>query len=533
MTRRNTPAANTGEYADLAEALLDIVRVSGAEVDAVCPFHDDSSPSLRFNTDSGLWLCHGCHESGNADSLSYRMTGKGTARMGLPSMINKVESMVENYERHRVRAVQLAKVSGYRSSTTEDGEKGLSPADLQISRARPITIIPSSEEGWATSGQSRITSGINSNTTRWYDVDPDVVPQLPGDKSPLSNREDVGVDVDEKFSLYQLPHENKKEKEVKYARARERTGTRTDAGAGARVSAREGTSARNQEGSVLPRKRDQELKIPSRSVSRTTTRARELLTGGKSGFDYTVNFGVTTFPASVAKLELGSEPELLRYKNHSDWWMNTRNFSEQWISTFGLGYEIRTNTHSIPIRDTDGQLLGLNIRNGNPDAEQKYKLPFRFARKEHLFGSWMVGKIPEFDCHTVVLCEGALDAIACWHVGYQGLATYGSSISENQVRLLHRLGVTTIVMGYDWDLAGYQGIYGVDKKSPAGRITHLDGARDKLSKFMTYAMTYPKIRGYVSNPTRPPNGRAKLDPGKLLEINPALLLGGLKNAEFI
>jgi len=60
---------------------IEIKKWSGFnEVISVCPFHDDHSPSLSFNIESGLYYCFSCGASGNASQLALALGG--TANRG-------------------------------------------------------------------------------------------------------------------------------------------------------------------------------------------------------------------------------------------------------------------------------------------------------------------------------------------------------------------------------------------------------------------------------------------------------------------
>ena len=46
---------------------LDGFKESGTnQYVALCPFHDDTNPSLSINTEDGLYYCHSCNATGNA-----------------------------------------------------------------------------------------------------------------------------------------------------------------------------------------------------------------------------------------------------------------------------------------------------------------------------------------------------------------------------------------------------------------------------------------------------------------------------------
>lgn len=58
---------------DIANEYLEKVRPSGPDqVVALCPFHEDNSPSFRMNTVNGLYICYACGEKGNLRQFLMR-----------------------------------------------------------------------------------------------------------------------------------------------------------------------------------------------------------------------------------------------------------------------------------------------------------------------------------------------------------------------------------------------------------------------------------------------------------------------------
>lgn len=49
----------------LSTFLKKVVPLSNGWATALCPFHDDSSPSLSVNLSSGNWICHACKQTGS------------------------------------------------------------------------------------------------------------------------------------------------------------------------------------------------------------------------------------------------------------------------------------------------------------------------------------------------------------------------------------------------------------------------------------------------------------------------------------
>lgn len=48
-----------------------------AEVQCLCPFHEDENPSLSVNVETGLFNCFGCGEKGNAIQFLQKREGIG------------------------------------------------------------------------------------------------------------------------------------------------------------------------------------------------------------------------------------------------------------------------------------------------------------------------------------------------------------------------------------------------------------------------------------------------------------------------
>jgi len=60
--------------------LQQISKIGGQEFKAVCPFHDDTSPSFNFNNSTGQYYCHGCGEKGDIFHFYGKVNGLDTGR---------------------------------------------------------------------------------------------------------------------------------------------------------------------------------------------------------------------------------------------------------------------------------------------------------------------------------------------------------------------------------------------------------------------------------------------------------------------
>ena len=50
----------------------DIRKISAERPSTICPFHDDTDPSLHFWKDRKMFMCFGCHAAGNVVSMHMR-----------------------------------------------------------------------------------------------------------------------------------------------------------------------------------------------------------------------------------------------------------------------------------------------------------------------------------------------------------------------------------------------------------------------------------------------------------------------------
>lgn len=55
--------------------LIPSCRQAGRELSGICPFHDDQSPSLSINPDSGVFNCHACGAAGSLFDLYSKVNG--------------------------------------------------------------------------------------------------------------------------------------------------------------------------------------------------------------------------------------------------------------------------------------------------------------------------------------------------------------------------------------------------------------------------------------------------------------------------
>lgn len=134
------------------------------------------------------------------------------------------------------------------------------------------------------------------------------------------------------------------------------------------------------------------------------------------------------------------------------YWTKTRGFSHKTIDAFGLKYDTLTDCAIIPIRDPEGRLLGV-IERRLDGSKPKYNHPSGFKAGGHLFAADKARRH-----RRVALCEGPLDAVACWDAHVPAVAMHGARLAEDQARVLKQIGVYNVVVMTDNDDAGRQAV---------------------------------------------------------------------------
>lgn len=138
------------------------------------------------------------------------------------------------------------------------------------------------------------------------------------------------------------------------------------------------------------------------------------------------------------------ERYLKQFGYQHDWWETERGFSPETIKLFGLGYDVINDQMIIPFRNHRGQLKGVIRRSMEPGIKDRYRFPTDVKMRRYLFGSWLLD-----GQRKVAVVEGQLDAIACWNARVPAVAIFGMRIADEQINILHRLGVQHLVLMLD------------------------------------------------------------------------------------
>jgi 5S rRNA maturation endonuclease (ribonuclease M5) len=149
---------------------------------------------------------------------------------------------------------------------------------------------------------------------------------------------------------------------------------------------------------------------------------------------------------------------------------------EYWLSRFNpltcrryrLGVDPARKFATIPVRDVQGQVLGVTRRDLTGVDDAKYRYPSGVTMSKLLFN--------QHHCtgDTLMLTEGATDAIAAHEAGWGNvMATYRNGISLYQQMLIREYAPKQVLIAYDQDEAGERG---------ARQITHVLRDRYKVDR---------------------------------------------------
>ena len=169
---------------------------------------------------------------------------------------------------------------------------------------------------------------------------------------------------------------------------------------------------------------------------------------------------------------------LRRFKNFPTDYRIKRGFTDEVVDMFELGYDPISDHAIIPVRAFNGRLIGITRRNLDPNVDWRYRDAKAFPKASTLFGAYQVSEI---QTNRVCLVEGPLDACSIWSAGIPAVAQFGSRLTDDQVMILHKLGVSEVIVFMDNDTSG--------RKAATRAIEALKG------QFLTYRVQYQQSDG--------------------------------------
>ena len=177
---------------------------------------------------------------------------------------------------------------------------------------------------------------------------------------------------------------------------------------------------------------------------------------------------------------------------------------------YGIRVDSALHKIIIPHRDIDGNLIGIRGRTYDPfELEEGKKYMPVFIQGDmynHMLGKNLFGLYENKETirrtKKVLIVESEKAVMQC--ASYYGVgncycvATCGSSLSQDQINLIMKLGVTEVILGYDRE---FQGGYG-DADTEEYEKKLLKTVKPLTLYFNTYIiMDYDHLTGYKDSPT--------------------------------
>lgn len=86
-------SATKGKYEDLVERHFQVVLRSGDEWMCRCLKHEDTSASLQFNVEKGLFYCFSCHWSGNVKTLTRELGESFRETVDVSDVLKRLDAL--------------------------------------------------------------------------------------------------------------------------------------------------------------------------------------------------------------------------------------------------------------------------------------------------------------------------------------------------------------------------------------------------------------------------------------------------------
>jgi len=148
------------------------------------------------------------------------------------------------------------------------------------------------------------------------------------------------------------------------------------------------------------------------------------------------------------------EDNLDGFDPYSDY-VRSRGISEETAITWGVLFDPDDNRVLFPIRNAEGQLVGVTskyIETGDKINALAYN------RADYLYGQHLYEEIS-----AVVIVEGQFDALTVHQAGFPVYAILGNTMTENQALFIRNKGIRRVVLLLDGDEGGRTGDVQISK----------------------------------------------------------------------
>lgn len=168
-----------------------------------------------------------------------------------------------------------------------------------------------------------------------------------------------------------------------------------------------------------------------------------------------------------------SEEELDSYRYYHRYWKERGVTDDDIIELFDLGYDVKTDSITFPVRDIHGHCLFVARRNvkskvfNYPKGVEK---PLYGLYELHSAGAYV-------PINTVFITESMIDCILLWQGNHHAVALNGTG-SELQYEQLRKLPIRHFILATDNDKAGRLAKEKIRKNVPNKLITEIDFPSD-------------------------------------------------------
>lgn len=172
--------------------------------------------------------------------------------------------------------------------------------------------------------------------------------------------------------------------------------------------------------------------------------------------------------SSDNKLNRISEEELDSYRYYHQYWKKRGITDEDIIELFDLGYDVKTDCITFPVRDKDGNCLFVARRN----VKTKY-FNYPAGAEKPLYGLYeLQQKSNRNMSDELFITESMIDCILLWQAGYYAVALNGTG-NDLQFNQLKHLYVRHMILATDNDKAGQDARQKIRERLPNKIITEI------------------------------------------------------------
>lgn len=140
-----------------------------------------------------------------------------------------------------------------------------------------------------------------------------------------------------------------------------------------------------------------------------------------------------------------------KYKSHGNSRFLRDGISLEAQRYFNIGYDVESQSITIPIYSETGELIGVKCRRNCDDCEQKYWFDVPCQASQTLYG--FSHNYEYLEGNTVYLFEAEKSVQQCWTMNYKNaLALGSSSISKKQCQMILSLNPARVVFMHDQGL---------------------------------------------------------------------------------